>query len=155
MTHVSSGPAGMPSGPPGRLPAEPGALFAYGTLTFPDVLVALLGRVPAHTPASAPGWRVAALHGRLYPVLVPGGGVADGVLISGLTVAEWRVIDAYEDDFYDLAPLTLADGRRALAYLTRDHAAVLPADWSPGAFRDGQLAGFAARCAAWRRGQGV
>jgi Gamma-glutamyl cyclotransferase, AIG2-like len=73
MTHVSSGHAGTPSVPHGRLPAgPPGALFAYGTLTFTDVLVALLGRVPAHAPASAPGWRVAALHGRLYPVLVPG-----------------------------------------------------------------------------------
>ncbi|MGH3382132.1 MAG: gamma-glutamylcyclotransferase family protein [Actinoallomurus sp.] len=127
------------------LPAPPAALFAYGTLRFPDVLVALLGRVPAHTPAVAPGWRVAALDGRVYPMLVPGEGAAGGVLISGLTAGEWRVIDAYEDDVYALERLTLADGRIGWAYLTRDHTVVLPADWSPGDFTVHHLPAFVGR----------
>jgi len=127
------------------LPAPPAALFAYGTLRFPDVLVALLGRVPGHTPAVAPGWRVAALDGRVYPMLVPGEGAAGGVLISGLTAGEWGVIDAYEDDFYALERLTLADGRTGWAYLTRDHTAVLPADWSPGDFTARHLPAFVGR----------
>jgi gamma-glutamylcyclotransferase (GGCT)/AIG2-like uncharacterized protein YtfP len=133
-----------------RLPAEPGDLFAYGTLRFPDVLAALLDRVPDHTPAIAPGWRVAALHGRIYPVLVPGPGAAGGVLITGLTAEEWHVIDAYEDDFYELRRLTLVDGRTGWAYLTRDPAVALPTDWSPEEFSAGHLEGFAGECVAWR-----
>jgi gamma-glutamylcyclotransferase (GGCT)/AIG2-like uncharacterized protein YtfP len=134
----------------GRLPAEPGDLFAYGTLRFPAVLVALLGRVPDHTPAVVAGWRVAALHGRVYPVLVPGEGAAGGVLITGLTAGEWRIIDAYEDEFYELRPLTLLAGCEAWAYLTHDPEIGLPADWSPEEFGSGHLERFAGECAAWR-----
>jgi gamma-glutamylcyclotransferase (GGCT)/AIG2-like uncharacterized protein YtfP len=140
---------------PGRsLPPAPAALFAYGTLRFPDVLVALLGRVPEHTPAIAEGWRVAALDGRIYPVLVPGEGAAGGVLISGLTAEEWRVIDAYEDDFYALELLTLVDGRQGWAYLTRDRTAALPVDWSPGDFTTRHLPAFTGACRAWRSAYG-
>ncbi len=135
-----------------RLPAEPGALFAYGTLRFPDVLAALLGRVPDRTPGAVEGWRVAALPGCVYPVLVPGGGTAEGVLITGLTGDDWLVLDAYEDEFYDLRPLTLVDGRWGWTYLTDDAAIALPSDWSPGYFGEVHLAGFAGRCADWRRG---
>jgi gamma-glutamylcyclotransferase (GGCT)/AIG2-like uncharacterized protein YtfP len=136
---------------PHTIPVLPADLFAYGTLRFPDVLEALLGRVPEHSPAIAPGWRVAALEGRVYPVLVPGDGGAGGILLSGLTAEEWRVIDAYEDDFYELERLTLVDGRQGWAYLTRDRTAALPADWSPGDFTIRHLGAFAGACREWRR----
>jgi gamma-glutamylcyclotransferase (GGCT)/AIG2-like uncharacterized protein YtfP len=136
---------------PHTIPDLPADLFAYGTLRFPDVLEALLGRVPQHSPAIAPGWRVAALDGRVYPVLVPGDGGAGGILISGLTAEEWRVIDAYEDDFYELERLTLVDGRPGWAYLTRDRTAALPSDWSPGDFTTRHLGAFAGACREWRR----
>jgi AIG2-like family. len=135
---------------PHRLPEVPAALFAYGTLRFPDVLEALLGRIPEHSPGIVEGWRVAALDGRVYPVLVPGEGAAGGMLISGLTAGEWRVIDAYEDDFYTLERLTLVDGRQGWAYLTRDGTAALPLDWSPGDFTTRHLSAFAGRCREWR-----
>jgi gamma-glutamylcyclotransferase (GGCT)/AIG2-like uncharacterized protein YtfP len=146
---------------PDRLPGAPAALFAYGTLRFPDVLEALLGRIPEHSPGIVEGWRVAALDGRVYPVLVPGEGAAGGVLISGLTTEEWRVIDAYEDDFYALEHLTLVDGRQGWAYLTRDGTALtrdgtaaLPVAWSPGDFTARHLGTFANRCRAWRSSYG-
>jgi gamma-glutamylcyclotransferase (GGCT)/AIG2-like uncharacterized protein YtfP len=135
---------------PHRLPEAPAALFAYGTLRFPDVLDALLGRIPEHSPGIVEGWRVAALDGRVYPVLVPGEGAAGGVLISGLTVEEWRVIDAYEDGFYALERLTLVDGRQGWAYLTRESTAALPSDWSPGDFTTRHLSAFTGKCRAWR-----
>jgi gamma-glutamylcyclotransferase (GGCT)/AIG2-like uncharacterized protein YtfP len=141
-----------------RPPEAPADLFAYGTLRFPDVLDALLGRIPGHSPGIVAGWRVAALDGRVYPVLVPGDGAAGGILISGLTAEEWRVIDAYEDDFYALERLTLVDGRQGWAYLirdgavlTRDGTAALPADWSPREFVIRHLDGFAGQCRTWRR----
>lgn len=151
----------MPQTTPHRLPEAPADLFAYGTLRFPDVLEALLGRIPEHSPGIVEGWRVAALDGRVYPVLVPGEGAAGGVLISGLTDEEWRVIDAYEDDFYALERLTLVDGRQGWAYLTRDGTALtrdgtaaLPVDWSPGDFTTRHLGTFASRCRSWRSSYG-
>lgn len=53
-----------------RLAQGPNLLFCYGTLQFDAVLEALLKRIPERTPASAPGYRVAALAGRVYPGLV-------------------------------------------------------------------------------------
>ncbi|WP_250292550.1 gamma-glutamylcyclotransferase, partial [Frankia sp. CiP1_Cm_nod1] len=52
---------------PGVGPSE---LFVYGTLCFPEVARALLGRLPCSRPAAAAGWRAAALPGRAYPGLV-------------------------------------------------------------------------------------
>src|SRR6266487_644351 len=98
-----------PSGQPGRLSAGSEALFVYGSLLFPEVMRVLLGRIPAGLPASVAGWRVAALPGRVYPALVPGETVAKGQLISDLTPADWRLLDAFEDDVYELRRLTLTD----------------------------------------------
>ncbi len=83
---------------------------------------------------------------------MPGEGTAEGVLITGLTEDDWQVIDAYEDDFYELRPLTLVDGRQAWSYLTDDATMALTTDWSPGDFGTIHLAGFAGKCADWRRG---
>ena len=46
------------------LPPDPGALFAYGTLRFPEVLRELLGRVPELAEGTLADWRVAALTDR-------------------------------------------------------------------------------------------
>ncbi len=133
------------------LPAEPGALFAYGTLQFAEVLGAMLRRVPEHAPGIVSGWRVAALAGRNYPGLVPANGAtAGGMLVTGLTPAEWRLIDIYEDDFYELRQLTLADGRSGWAYAWADAAEVSPRDWSAPDFAARHLADFTQRCRAWR-----
>jgi gamma-glutamylcyclotransferase (GGCT)/AIG2-like uncharacterized protein YtfP len=85
------------------LPPDPGALFAYGTLRFPEVLRELLGRVPELTEGAVADWRVAALADRTYPGLVRApGGVAAGVLITGLAGDEWQLLDRYEDDDYGI-----------------------------------------------------
>jgi gamma-glutamylcyclotransferase (GGCT)/AIG2-like uncharacterized protein YtfP len=133
-----------------RMVGGPAALFAYGTLRFPEVLAVLLDRVPAHTQGTAAGWRAAALAGRVYPGLVRAEGEVTGMLITGLTPDELRLIDEYESGPYELHILTLNDGRDGWAYAWSDDAVVLPDDWSPAAFADLHLADFAAKCRAWR-----
>ncbi|MDF4250539.1 gamma-glutamylcyclotransferase family protein [Streptomyces sp. WMMB303] len=87
------------------------ALFVYGTLRFDRILTALLGRVPPGTPATAPGWRTAALAGRPYPGLVPSAGhTAAGLLLTGLSGTEWRALDDFEDDAYELRRLAAERG---------------------------------------------
>ncbi|MFD6160762.1 gamma-glutamylcyclotransferase family protein [Nocardia sp. NPDC060256] len=132
--------------------AQDRSLFAYGTLQFPEVLEVLIGRVPQRTTATAPGWRVAALPGRVYPGLVPEpNALAHGVLLAGLTAAEWAILDAFEDDEYDLRPIHLADSADpAWTYVWT--APVAQEDWHRGHFATHHLPHFITRSAEWRDG---
>ncbi|WP_328844835.1 gamma-glutamylcyclotransferase family protein [Streptomyces sp. NBC_00258] len=137
----------QPSSSRARLPDAPGELFVYGTLQFAVVLEALLGRLPAHTLASAPGWRAAALEGRVYPGLVAApGNAAAGLLLTDLTDQEWRLLDAFEDDRYDLRKVALSGGDYGLAYLWPD-GEVRPEDWDRAEFESLHLQAYTARCA--------
>ncbi|WP_107660724.1 gamma-glutamylcyclotransferase family protein [Nocardia suismassiliense] len=127
------------------------ALFVYGTLQFPEVLEVLIGRVPPLQPATAPGWRVATLTDRLYPGLVPApNALAHGTVLSGLTPAEWQILDAFEDTEYDLRTIQLTDSTDpAWTYIWT--SAVTQEDWHPQTFATTHLTQFAAHCLEWRR----
>jgi gamma-glutamylcyclotransferase (GGCT)/AIG2-like uncharacterized protein YtfP len=111
----------------------------------------LLDRVPASTPATVTGWRVAALRGLVYPALVPAAGTVSGRVLTGLTPTEWQTLDAFENDLYDLRLLALDDGRQAWAYVIDQHADVLPHDWDTDAFTRAELTAYVGRCRRWRR----
>jgi gamma-glutamylcyclotransferase (GGCT)/AIG2-like uncharacterized protein YtfP len=127
------------------------ALFAYGSLRFPDVLRTLLDRVPTSSPATVNGWRVAALNERVYPVLVPADSTANGVILTGLSHDEWQTLDAFEDDLYDLRCLTINEGFQAWAYVSDHNPAVLSSDWDLDAFRRDALTDYLERCRRWRQ----
>ena len=130
--------------------SDPRALFVYGTLLFRGVVRALIGRVPDRSPGVVAGWRAAALPGRPYPGLVPAvGATATGRLLTGLTAAEWRILDAFEEG-YDRTEVTLIDGRPAWTYTWVADVVPLPADWSAGEFAAQHLAGYVVGVAAWR-----
>jgi hypothetical protein len=130
-------------------------LFVYGTLMFPEILRALIGRVPDDSDAAAAGWRAAALRGRRYPGLVPAPALARGRLINGLTGEERQIIHAFEDGGYELRHLTLTDGGHACAYVWTIDADVLPVDWDAAAFAARDLAGYVGRLtAAWHPQEG-
>jgi gamma-glutamylcyclotransferase (GGCT)/AIG2-like uncharacterized protein YtfP len=135
-----------------RANAGSAPLFVYGTLQFPEVLTELIGRCPQLDPASVLGWRVAALPGRVYPGLVPdSGGLARGVLLSGLTAAEWEVLDEFEDVEYELRQVPVVDRVESVSTYVWT-AEVEPGNWQADRFAIDHLAGFAARCARWRSG---
>jgi len=124
-------------------------LFVYGTLRFPEVLDALLGRVPELSPARVEGWRAAALPGRVYPGLVAApGAVADGLVVHGLDADELELLHAYEDVEYDVVEIRLADGRPVQAY--RWLGEVLEEDWDVEWFTREVLAAYVPGCVAWR-----
>jgi gamma-glutamylcyclotransferase (GGCT)/AIG2-like uncharacterized protein YtfP len=140
-----------------RLSAGPEALFVYGTLRFPDVLHALLDRQPAMSPARVAGWRAVTLAGRPYPALVPSPDVkdqAEGLLLEGIQPDEWRILDDFEDDVYDLVPLNLLDGRTGWSYVCRDHEGATEARWDFDSFAQQELAMYVDRCRAWRSEHG-
>jgi gamma-glutamylcyclotransferase (GGCT)/AIG2-like uncharacterized protein YtfP len=141
-------------------------LFAYGTLQFVPVLEALLGRVPELRLGVARGWRAAALPRRRYPGLVPEAGrIAAGLVLTGLTRAEWEILDRFEDAEYDLRPIRVVLPRERSAGdepgpAADDGTDAVPAyvwtaeatreDWQPAAFAREQLADYAQRCERWR-----
>jgi gamma-glutamylcyclotransferase (GGCT)/AIG2-like uncharacterized protein YtfP len=86
--------------------AQRGDLFVYGTLQFPEVLRALLGRIPDSSATTLDGWRAAALARRTYPGLVPANATVGGTLLTGLTAEELQVLDEYESGPYDLRKLS-------------------------------------------------
>jgi gamma-glutamylcyclotransferase (GGCT)/AIG2-like uncharacterized protein YtfP len=126
-------------------------LFVYGTLQFPPVLGAVIGRVPAMVPATLSGWRAAALPGRVYPGLVPAaGGRAVGQVLSALTAGDWARLDHFEGDAYDRRELPLDGGGRAWAYVWQDAAGAAAHDWDPARFAAIHLGDYVIGCAEWR-----
>ncbi|MFE7741062.1 gamma-glutamylcyclotransferase family protein [Nocardia sp. NPDC057455] len=135
----------------GRLSGLDHELFVYGTLQFPEVLKTLLGRVPPLEPAELTGWRAAALPRRIYPGLIAASdGRTSGAVLSGITAVEWTILDAFEDDEYDLRRLYI-DDRDVPVWTYVWTVAADSADWQRDRFAAEHLAPFAARSARWRR----
>ncbi|MGO4612765.1 gamma-glutamylcyclotransferase family protein [Nocardia sp. 2YAB30] len=131
------------------------ALFAYGTLQFPEVLKVLLGRVPSLEPADLTGWRAAVLPRRVYPGLVrTAGGLTRGAVLTDLSAAEWMILDAFEDDEYDLCRVRVG-GRAEPVWTYVWTAATDSADWQRDRFAADHLALFATRSARGRRAPGL
>lgn len=132
---------------------DPDALFVYGSLRFPAVLRALLDREPAMSAAHVAGWRAVRLPDRPYPALVPSPDVhdqAEGLLLEGIEPEEWRILDDFEDDVYDLVALKLLDGRTGWAFVCRGQEVATEARWDFDAFARHELATYVDRCRAWR-----
>lgn len=149
IENLSSRAGSKPSGLTGRLSVGPQALFVYGSLTFPEVLRAVIGRVPTLEPAVVTGWRRVALSGRPYPALVPGDGEVKGYRIPDLRAEEWRAVDAFEDPVYAFTRLDLDAGRTGWAY-TCEASEEGTSEWDIGHFHAELLTDYLTRCANWR-----
>ncbi len=130
------------------------AAFVYGTLRFPEVLVALLARRPEFEPATVADHRVVGLPRVNYPGLVEvRGEEASGFVVRGLSPHEWSIIDLYEDEFYELATVEAATeaGEAVQCSVYRLPPSMSwDGDWSPEAFEADELATFAAWVSVWR-----
>lgn len=74
------------------------ALFAYGELCKPPVLLAVLGRVPAAEPALLDGFRRVINIDTGYFRAVPcDGEVVVGLLLDGIEAAELEALDDFEN----------------------------------------------------------
>ncbi len=76
---------------------------------------------------------------------------AEGLLITDLTRDDWHVIDAFEDDRYDLHQLQLADERYAWAYVYSATLAAPAGLWDSQHFTERHLTEYVRRCIAWRQ----
>lgn len=125
-------------------------LFAYGTLQFGPVLAELLGRVPDAELGVVRDRRVAALPKRAYPgLVVEPGRLASGLVLHGLAEADWEIIDAFEDEQYELRTVPVIGREEPVpTYVWTD--VVSDHDWYPEQFAADHLHGYATLCARWR-----
>ena len=87
------------------MPSRLHSVFVYGTLLAPEVLQTLLNRVPKHVPARLEGYIRHPVKGLVYPGLVAASendrsSSTSGLLLSGLSQSDMRVLDWFEDDQY-------------------------------------------------------
>ena len=92
--------------------------FFYGTLCYPPLLDAVIGRAVKAVPAELQGWRAVLADGEAFPILIPDHhGRAKGVLVEDLTEAEADNLSCYEESYgYARHELTVL-GAKAFIYL--------------------------------------
>jgi hypothetical protein len=150
-----SGPRGDTAAPAftGRLSSlapEADALFAYGTLQFGPVLAELLGRVPGTELGVVRDRRVAALPDRAYPGLVAEPGrMASGLVLQGLTRADWEIVDAFEDEHYELRSVRVIGWDEPIPTYVWN-GVVAERDWHPEQFAADHLYAYTTLCSRWR-----
>ena len=93
-------------------------LFVYGTLMFPGVVRAVLGRVPPSRQAHLAGYIALTVRGERFPGIIrDSNGLVEGRLIEDLNKSEWLRLDAYEDPFYTLATIEASVGAETVSAL--------------------------------------
>ncbi|MBT1682554.1 gamma-glutamylcyclotransferase family protein [Curtobacterium flaccumfaciens] len=133
-------------------------LFAYGSLQFPTIHRAVLGRTAETVRAQVSGWGPVRLANRPFPALVARrGAVADGILFLDLSASERAQMDSFEGPFYDLVGVRTNAGVEAVTYVANDAAPLLrldddparPVEWSAEEFFSDDLADYESRLVSW------
>lgn len=139
--------------------ASSDALFAYGTLTLPQVVRALAGRSFSWVSAELEGFAAFRLRGRCYPGLVEERGARTrGVLHLGLDPRTQALLDRFEGDTYErrAVRVTTADGASPMAFtyvLKPPFRAELTREaWDPERFASEHLPRWVQACRALRIG---
>lgn len=83
-------------------------LFVYGTLMYPELFEAITGVRVRHSPARLPGFERRQIAGKDYPGIIPNADASvSGVIYHRLDKAVLRLLDRYEDSFYQRIPATV------------------------------------------------
>lgn len=136
---------------------EHDALFAYGTLSLPEVLEALIGTRPPCRPAELEGHACYRVRGAVYPAAVAQAGASTrGVVYEGIRPSEWTLLDRFEGALYEcrlcrVRPLEGAP-RDAFVYLLAAgrEGAVAREPWSREEFARRHLHRYLEACRAFR-----
>jgi gamma-glutamylcyclotransferase (GGCT)/AIG2-like uncharacterized protein YtfP len=144
-------------------------VFVYGTLMYPQVLHALLNRVPSKSKAAIHGYKRYKIKGQVFPGVIPATPECkvEGVLLKELTPEDMVVFDEFEgEEYYKLpiqpqliseengneiasttAPAPVID---ASVYIWQDSLRdLLYGEWDPEAFAKTHLESYVEMCTAF------
>ncbi|MDQ3987668.1 MAG: hypothetical protein M3291_00430 [Actinomycetota bacterium] len=104
--------------------------------------------MPDHQVATAPGWRVFSLPGRIYPDRVRGDSTAQSRIYINVTNDEMNTLNAFEDRSHQLVSLRIAPGNVSVVSYSwpNDHLDCL---WSLHDFQNNHSVAYLGRCRAW------
>ncbi|KAL4458037.1 hypothetical protein ABPG75_012902 [Micractinium tetrahymenae] len=132
--------------------------FVYGTLMYPEVLTALIQRVPRMEPAIIHGYQRYRIRGQVFPGTIrsaaPGAQV-QGLVLFDLLPDELEMLDEFEGEEYFKegveARLVQSGGAvPTLAYLWQDRLRpLLYGEWDPEQFREQQLGSYVEMCSSF------
>lgn len=128
-------------------------LFAYGTLMWPEVLEAVMGRRMAGEKVTLAGYKRLRVKGQHYPVMLesPDDSV-NGVLYNGLTEEEFHCLDAFEGVEYDRTEVALGEGTAFAYVLSNDWKHIADSClWKPEQLRPEELAMFCEEYKGWSK----
>ena len=95
-------------------------LFTYGTLTFQEVMIHLIGREIPYEKAKINGYSSFVVKGQNFPGLrkTTLSSSTNGIMYSNLVTKDWKILDQFEDFFYDrvVEEIVLEDGTHQKAF---------------------------------------
>jgi len=127
-------------------------LFAYGTLMWPEVLEAVIGRRLQGIPVTLPGYVRLRVKREHYPAIVAAeGDRVEGILYRGLTAPEFARLDRFEGEEYDRR-IERAGGAEVQVYVLSDRWKHLaePVAWNPEDLSPNQLQAFRQEYKGWK-----
>lgn len=135
-------------------------LLSYGTLLFPEVMLALIGRVPEFQDIRIPGYARFALNGRSYPGIRrlrkdESDEEFEFRLYFDLDPTAHRVIERFEDELYERAKVPVLSKRGELSahlYLIPERlwGELSSEAWDPAVFRKEYLPRYVEECRMFR-----
>lgn len=110
----------------------------------------LVGCVPSYSEATLLDWETVAIAGVVYPGLRPARGKSSvGRLYYGLTVADWLVLDSFENPDYTLESVFLESTEtHALAYVWRHEVGT--EKWNVNDLSKSEISAYLDACKRWR-----
>jgi gamma-glutamylcyclotransferase (GGCT)/AIG2-like uncharacterized protein YtfP len=91
-------------------------LFCYGTLIHPQIISAVIGRLPRSEPARLNGYQIYSVKSTPYPALINcDTATVDGIVYQGLSPGEMQLLDDYEGDEYQRRQSVLLIGDNRLS----------------------------------------
>ncbi|PSC72734.1 AIG2 [Micractinium conductrix] len=128
--------------------------FVYGTLMYPEVLSALISRVPRSEPALIRGYQRYAIRGQVFPgtVVSTADASVQGLVLFDLRPQELEMFDEFEGDEYfkqdvQAELLESGDSMPTSIYIWQDRLRpLLQGEWDPEAFRQQRLDSYVEMC---------
>ena len=146
--------------PPGFIMEKLSTVFVYGTLSFDEIISALLGRKARGAPAKIYGYKIVRITGKRYPGLIKSSNKkssVEGMVHSDVSSEELKLLNTFEDDFYKLeSEIVVCENGKTVTALTY----IVPKEnlnfasseeWDRGGFRRKHLADYMKMVSEFRR----